>query len=109
VVQVSQDSEIGALVSTTEYLPGRRVRTTNASIPTVVTYTGADAAKLDWPVRIELAEGAVLDIPRDVFGKPTSITRRASNGSGDVDPALCLRCGAAVVQDDRTGNRRHRN
>ncbi len=82
VVQVSQDSEIGALVSTTEYLPGRRVRTTNArGIPTVVTYTGADAAKLDWPVRIELAEGAVLDIPRDVFGKPTSITRRASNGS----------------------------
>ncbi|WP_205314096.1 hypothetical protein, partial [Rheinheimera maricola] len=55
-------------------------------------------------VSISEPEGVTTTIARDNFGKPLSVTR--SGGGKTGNPALCLRCQRALVQDNRAGKRR---
>jgi len=81
-VSISQDSELGALTTTTEYLSGLITRTTNPRLQATVTgYMAYDKPTTDWPVSISLPEGAYMDINRDEHGKPLSITRRNADAS----------------------------
>lgn len=75
---VSQDSELGLLTTTTEYLPGIQTRVTNPrGAQTISGYQVFDEPKYDAPVWIHHAEGAQTTIDRDVFGKPVRIIRGA--------------------------------
>lgn len=86
VTSLSQDSEQSLLTTTTEYLPGAQVRITNPrQISTLSGFQVFDSPVYDKPVWIQHPEGAFTDIPRDVFGKPTALTRRNGNGSERVD------------------------
>ncbi|WP_158497855.1 RHS repeat protein [Pseudoxanthomonas suwonensis] len=119
VVAVSQDSELGSqpLVTLTEYLSGNRIRNTPPrGHATTISYMAYDQPTYDWPVAIVQPEGAYTDIARDVFGKPTSITRRNNSGSVsvtrsyvyDANQQLCKsiepETGAAVMAYDGAGN-----
>lgn len=73
---VSQDSELGLLTTLTEYLPGFKTRVTNPrGQQTLTSYQVYDTPTYDFPVRIEQPEGVTTVIIRDVFGKPTQISR----------------------------------
>ncbi|MDQ3524605.1 MAG: RHS repeat protein [Chloroflexota bacterium] len=75
--RVVQDSELGVLASTTEYLPGLQIRSTNArGLATTTGYRAYDQPGYDQPVWIVQPEGAITEIGRDVFGKPTLLRRR---------------------------------
>ncbi len=75
-VQVVQDSELGSLVTATEYLPGFQMRVTNPNgYATTTSYQVFDAPSSDSPVRIDAPQGVRTDIVRDLFGAPVSITR----------------------------------
>lgn len=79
---VSQDSELGLLTSTTEYLSGNQTRVTDArGNKTLTGYQVFDQPAYDAPVWIQHPEGAVTEIARDVFGKPTSIRRHDAGNS----------------------------
>lgn len=80
------DSEFATpLETTTEYLPGARVRSTNPrGYVTTIDYLTYDQPMHSWPVRIEHPQGVITQIGRDVWGKPTSIVRRG----GVSDPVL---------------------
>lgn len=87
-VQVTQDSELGALTTTTEYLSGFRSRVTpprgqgaGSTFQTTTSYMAWDQPTAELPTAIAHPAGAFTDIGRDVFGKVTSITRRNSTGS----------------------------
>ncbi|NJB80997.1 RHS repeat domain-containing protein [Xanthomonas arboricola] len=81
---VGQDTELDAqaLITLTEYLPGNqtRVRSPNGQ-STVTGYQVFDQPAYDKPVWIQHPEGAVTEISRDVFGKPTAITRHSNDWS----------------------------
>ncbi|MCI4566930.1 RHS repeat-associated core domain-containing protein [Lysobacter sp. CFH 32150] len=77
VTRVEQDSELGVLATTTEYLTGFQTRVTNPRLKvTTTSYLTYDQPSTDWPKAIVHPAGAYTDIARDVFGKPTSLTRR---------------------------------
>lgn len=77
-----QFSEIGTLTTTTNYLDGRKISVTNPRNKTTTTvYKAYDQPSADWPLAITHPEAAFTDIVRDVFGKPTSITRRNATAS----------------------------
>lgn len=89
VTTVNQDSELGLLATTTEYLSGFKTRVTSprhqgTSIATVTSYMAWDEPATDYPVAITLPEGAYVDIVRDVFGKPKSIKRRNVGGTVSI-------------------------
>lgn len=80
VTSTSQDSELGLLITTTEYLDVFKTRTTSprfqgTSTSTTTTYLTYDQPSTDWPLTITSPEGATTTITRDVFGKPTTLTR----------------------------------
>ena len=76
VTSVAQDSELGLLVSTTEYLAGFQTRTTNPrGFQTVSSYLAYDQPSTEWPLRINAPEGQTTTLARDPFGKPLAITR----------------------------------
>ena len=77
VTRVEQDSELGAAVATTtEYLPGFQRRTTNPrGFVTTQRFEVYDAPSYDMPVSIDAPLGSKTLITRDMFGKPTSVTR----------------------------------
>lgn len=76
VIQVKQDSELGVLTSTTEYLPGFQTRVTNPrGFQTVTGYQVFDTPDSSRPVLIQAPEGVTTTITRDAFGKPLQITR----------------------------------
>ncbi|MEO7251844.1 MAG: RHS repeat domain-containing protein, partial [Arenimonas sp.] len=76
VTKVKQDSELGVLTSSTEYLPGFQTRTTNPrGFQTVTSYQVFDSPDSSRPVLIQAPEGATTTIVRDSFGKPQQITR----------------------------------
>lgn len=121
--QVTQDSELGPLTTTTQYLSGFRTRVTpprgqpaNAAFQTTTSYLAWDQPTTDLPVAIAHPAGAFTDIGRDVFGKPTAITRRNSTGSVALtrsyvyDPRqqLCKsvepETGATIMAYDDAGN-----
>lgn len=77
LASVSQDSELGLLTSTTEYLPGFKTRNTNPKLQqTTTSYMAWDQPSYDLPVAIAHPEGAFTDITRDIFGKATMLKRR---------------------------------
>jgi len=87
VTAVSQDSELGLLTTTTDYLAGFQTRVTSPRGPaTAVTtsYLTYDQPGTDWPVSILSPESAVTSIARDPYGKPLSITR----SGGGVTPVV---------------------
>lgn len=83
---VKQDSEHGLLVTTTSYLKDAMGAYTLTKNPrggeTRTWYQMFDQPSYDAPVRIVQPEDAVTTITRDVFGKPTAITR--GNGAGSL-------------------------
>ncbi|MBA0264915.1 RHS repeat protein [Stenotrophomonas maltophilia] len=77
-----QDSELGTLVTVTEYLPGARIRVTDArGKQTQTSFQAFDKPAYTAPIAIVKPTGVVLDIPRNVFGNPVSVTQRSSDGS----------------------------
>ncbi|WP_411851535.1 RHS repeat domain-containing protein [Stenotrophomonas sp. LGBM10] len=82
---VAQDSELGLLVSTTQYLSGGQVVSTNPrGQSTVGTFQSLSEPSYDRPMAIRSPEGVVTEFHRDVFGKPLTITRRSSDGGQAV-------------------------
>lgn len=83
---VTQDSEHGLLVSTTSYLKDGLGAYTLTKNPrggeTRTWYQMFDQPSYDAPTRIAQPEDALTTITRDVFGKPTAITR--GNGAGSL-------------------------
>jgi uncharacterized protein RhaS with RHS repeats len=76
VTRVQQDSELGRLTTTTEYLSGGRTRTTDPrGNATTTTYRMLDAPDHTLPILIEHPEDVRTEIVRDVFGAPASMTR----------------------------------
>ncbi|MFA6135726.1 MAG: hypothetical protein WC869_17095, partial [Phycisphaerae bacterium] len=76
VIKVLQDSELGVLTSTTEYLTGFKTRTTNPrGFQTTTSYQAFDTPDTSRPTRIEAPEGVLTVINRDDFGKPLKVTR----------------------------------
>lgn len=89
VTQVLQDSEIGGLATTTTYLSGfkTRVQTPNqqgTSVYTTTSFKAWDTPTTDYPAAIAAPEGVYVDIARDDYGKPLSITRRNSGNTVSI-------------------------
>lgn len=89
VTSVSQDSELGLLTTTTQYLgdaTSAYVRTVSPrGVVTVTRHQAFDQPSYDTPVLIDqgqnLAERVGIDITRDVFGKVLSIRKRNAAGT----------------------------
>ena len=80
VYQVKQDSELGLLTSTNEYLTGFITRVTNPrGYISETKYQLFDSPSTEAPVEIVTAKGQTeqqtTSIVRDGFGKPLSVTR----------------------------------
>jgi YD repeat-containing protein len=76
-----QDSELGLLTTTTDYLAGFQKRVTNPrGHATTYGYQAFDQPAEDAIAWIQAPEGVSVSIPRDVFGKARSITRSGSYG-----------------------------
>nr|WP_244981559.1 hypothetical protein [Corallococcus exercitus] len=76
VTQLSADSELGRLNTSTVYGTGFQKSVTNArGHRTTTTYQVFDMPGEDAVRTISAPEGVSVSIARDVFGKPTSITR----------------------------------
>lgn len=76
VIAVTQDSEMGPLVTRTVYLPGFKRRTTNPrGFSVLETFQAFDVPSYDAPTQIDLPENARTTIVRDRYGKPTAVTR----------------------------------
>jgi YD repeat-containing protein len=72
----TQDSEIGALTTSIEYIAGFKRRTTDARAHAITEqFMAWDTPTYDWPVRVDAPEGQSTTILRDTFGKPVSISR----------------------------------
>jgi RHS repeat-associated protein len=87
VTQSRQDSELGTqLTTTTEYLAGFQTRVTNPrQQQTTSGYQVFDQPsyeRLAWTTR---PEGQVVEVPRDVFGKPNYVRQRSADNSLVVD------------------------
>ncbi|WNH52295.1 wall-associated protein [Stenotrophomonas oahuensis] len=79
---VRQTSELGDLVSSTEYLGNLTVRSTNPrGQATTTRHQTYDQPTYEMPLTIQHPEGVVTDIQRDSLGKPLAITRRSGDGS----------------------------
>lgn len=73
---VKQDSELGVLTTTTEYLSGFQTRVTNPrGQKTTTRYMALDQPTTDLPVEIDQPEGVHTSIKRDAFGKALEVTR----------------------------------
>jgi len=115
------DSELGVLTSSVEYLSGFQTRNTNArgkqSTQAFWVLDNPDQVQLagiSVPAGTGLPGGMSVSIARDVFGKPTSITR-SGNGQSvtrgyvyDVRERLCRtnepEVGSTVLDYDDAGN-----
>lgn len=118
VTRVEQDSELGVLASTTEYLAGFQTRATNPRGQKTLTtiYQAYDQPTYEFPGGINHPEGAYTEIYRDVFGKPTRLARRNLDDTQradryyvyQADQQLCKviepETGATVYGYDFAGN-----
>jgi RHS repeat-associated protein len=85
VLTQQQDSELGTLTTSTEYLGGFVKRVTNPrGHATTFSYQAFDQPSEDSIATISAPEGVSLAIPRDVFGKALSVTRSGSWAGGGV-------------------------
>lgn len=81
VTQVKQDSELGQLTTTTEYLPGFQRRITNPRLfVTTQTFHAYDVPTYDMPSVVDAPGGVKTVVKRDYFGKPTEVTRSGPDG-----------------------------
>ncbi|RMH87368.1 RHS repeat protein, partial [Lysobacter pythonis] len=117
VTQVAKDSEHGPLLTRHEYLNGLEVRTTNPrGFQSVNGYVAYDQPRYDLLAWRAQPEGKTLEILRDVFGKPLSITQRNPDSTQrvtrryvyDDHQQLCKtiepETGATVMAYDAAGN-----
>ncbi|MGH8050538.1 MAG: RHS repeat-associated core domain-containing protein [Arenimonas sp.] len=117
VTQIKQDSELGVLVTSKEYLPGFLIKTTNPKLfSTTTSFMAWDTPDTSLPVSIESPEDALTIFTRDLFGKPLSISRGAVSGGDfvsrhyvyDAQHRLCQRTepetGTLVMSYDPAGN-----
>lgn len=105
------DSELGPLVSTTEYLSGFQTRQTNPrNQVTTQTLWALDKPEEALISTIAAPEGVNVSIVRDAFGKPTSITRGGVTRSYvyGIAQRLCKtvepEVGATIQAYDAAGN-----
>jgi RHS repeat-associated protein len=96
VTKVKQDSELGVLTTSTDYLPGFQTKTTNPKgVVTRQGYQVFDVPDTSRPVFTVYAEGTpeskISDTGRDVFGKPLWTTMR--------DPGVTQHKGRWYVYD----------
>jgi YD repeat-containing protein len=114
---VRQSSELGDLVSATDYIGNLSVRTTNPrGQATVTRHLAYDQPSYEMPLTIQHPEGVVTEIQRDSLGKPLAINRRNSDGSQSLTrryvydgyQQLCKtiepETGATVQDYDAAGN-----
>ncbi len=74
--EVDQDSSLGGLPTTTQYLPGFSTEVTDPrGNSTTTSYLAYGDPTTQWPVSMTAPEGELTKITRDVFGKPLSVTR----------------------------------
>lgn len=86
VTGVAQDSELGSLPTTTAYLSGFETQVTDPrGYATLTSYQAYGEPTTQWPVSISAPQGQLTTIQRDVFGKPSSITR---TGTASGSPSL---------------------
>jgi RHS repeat-associated protein len=118
VTQIKQDSELGVLTATREYLPGFKIKTTNAKqLSTITSFMAWDKPDTNFPMRIESPEDVLTTFTRDMFGKTLSVTRDSLNNGGggvsrsyayDAYQRLCQRVepesGTTLFNYDAVGN-----
>lgn len=115
VLAHTQDSELGALSTNTEYLAGFLKRVTNPrGHATTFSHQAFDQPIEDHIASISAPQGVVVSIPRDVFGKPSAITRAGGGASAtrsygyDAHQRLCKtvepETGATIQAYDAAGN-----
>ncbi|SDZ19813.1 YD repeat-containing protein [Lysobacter sp. yr284] len=76
-----QDSELGVLTTSVEYLSGFQRRTTNPrGYATNERFQVFDEPDFGSPVLIEAPAGVSTTIARDIFGKPLELIRSGPNG-----------------------------
>lgn len=90
LTEVDQDSDIGSLPTTTQYLSGFRTEVTSPNeqgtgVSTITSYLAYGEPTTQWPISITAPEGELTDIDRDAFGKPLTITR---TGTASGSPSL---------------------
>ena len=79
LTSVAQDSELGLLTTTTEYLTNFGTRTTNPrDFQTTTYYQAFDAPDYSIPTHLAEPGGVSTTISRDAYGKPLTITRSGS-------------------------------
>ncbi len=117
VTKVVQDSELGPLTTTTQYLSGFQTLLTDPKgNQTQSGYWVLDQPSYELPGWIRQPEGKVTEIFRDAFAKPSLIRRRNADGTQtldrhyvyDANQQLCKRidpeAGATVMDYDAAGN-----
>ena len=118
VTQIKQDSELGVLTTIREYLPGFKIKTTNAKqLSTITSFMAWDKPDTSFPMRIESPEDVLTTFTRDMFGKPLFVTRASLNNGGggvsrsyayDAYERLCQRVepeyGTMLFKYDAVGN-----
>ncbi len=81
VTKIQQDSELGVLTTTTDYLSGFQTRVTNPrGFQTTTSYQVFDGPDTSRPMLIQAPEGVTTTFTRDVFGKPLTVTRTGPGG-----------------------------
>jgi RHS repeat-associated protein len=82
-VRVEQDSELGVIAQSTDYLSGLRARLTNPrGFQTTVSYQAWDTFSAEAPIKLEQPEGKVVELVRHPrFGWPLSLTQRDTAGT----------------------------
>lgn len=118
VTRVEQDSELGVLATTTEYLAGLKTRTTSPrGYQTTASFMAWDQPVYDLPILSEQPEGKVIEIARHPqFGWPQQLKQRNTAGTlqqsrqyvYDIHGQLCKtiepETGATVMDYDAAGN-----
>ena len=119
ITQTQAASELGTLTTTTQYLTGFQTQVTNPrGKVTTTSFQAFDTPVADKPVSISAPAGVAISIPRDPFGKPTSLSRSGSYGGNnlsytrtyvyDANQRLCKTIepeSGAMIQDyDGAGN-----
>ncbi|HJU40826.1 MAG TPA: hypothetical protein VJ724_14745, partial [Tahibacter sp.] len=82
-VSVSTDSEIGALMTSYQYLPGFQRRVTNPrGYATTSTFVAWDEPTYENPNVITGEDGVTTSIARTIWGLPYQVTRSGAYGGG---------------------------
>lgn len=110
-IRVESDSELGVLTTTSTYLPGFQTRTTNPrGHQTTQAFWALGSPNEPALSSISAPEGVSITIVRDLFGKPTSITRGGVSRAYVYDRGqrLCKtvepEVGATIQAYDDAGN-----